>query len=1806
MVYPFRSVRKLPGRYRPRSLKVEQLELRYLLDGATLADDLFGLQQNGPETALDLLANDQFADDYEGGRLITSVSYGSEGGRIEIAGDGQNVLYTPPADFFGNETFVYAVDGEFTAQVSVTIEAPLEFDHYEIPPDGITRQLDVLANDPFWNGYVGPRRITAVSVGSAGGTIVLGSDAQTIEYTPPEGAYGKETFIYVVDELYPAQVTVKIPVTLMADQFELVQHDPPATLNVLANDPFWPNYPGERRITHVTESQLGATIEISADGQSIIYTQPDELDSWSWDSFRYVVDGNYEAQVSVVLHRPVRDDYFEVDENSTNFFFNVTANDTYRDLDNRVHDVIDRVTAVTQPESNGTVAVSANELRIVYSPPAGFTGSDVFTYVADGVHKATVRVQVTRPVRDDYFFSGVFQDTPNNVVDVLANDFLGNGYTGPRLISEVGPTENGGVAAIGSDGRAILYTPAPGYKGQDNFSYTVDGQLQANVTVYVQALAQRDSVALCADPAQVAYPINVLANDYFNQGYLGPGDVTSVEVLSDSGDASVSGASTILFTPAQAGSHQLRYTVDGQYEADVWVWIHDHLDADHMVVDQNSAAQELDMLANDFDPDPYYVECQSQHYPGARAITSATPSEHGGVVTLAANGQSVHYTPPVDFFGADSFTYTVDDFMTETVNVEVIRRVRDDLFRVDAADGTQALPVLVNDLFGADYAGVGQITHITATSAGGIAVISDDGRSIVYTPPGDFTGTDSFTYTVDGVLKAEVNVVVDATREDHLPTFEDFDAYHQFLVDDALVRYQYLFGATAWDFYLGGPKNNFDETAGAFPNRNHSETNVQVAGVDEGDIVEFDADYVYMLTDNEVVIVDAWPAEDLDVASRVAIEGRTVVEYLHGDRLTVISEIGGFVAPWFEGDPFQGDVLPIDGFSPPIWQPLPSETIITVLDVTDRAAPSIVQTTSTEGRYVDSRGVGDYVYVLLSNDNAVAPLPEIIDEDDDPTTPGRYETEEEYVTRVTANPGKFVEEALPNYTTYGPDGEMVRTGLLNMPEDVYRPIVPDAMNLISVVSLDVESDDPGLADTSAVYSTGASTIYASLDNFYVFDADYSAEDGAVTRIVKFDWDPDSGGVEFVATTSVAGTILNQFSADENGDYLRIATTVSNSYSGNWTERAENTLFVLQEDGGIFEFVGSLQNLALNETMRSVRFLGDRAFVTTFRNIDPLFAIDLVEATNPRSVGHITLPGFTSYMHLVDQDHLLTVGRNTSGGASGPTQAALFNIADMTQPLRIAEYTFPRFSTSEAELDHHAFGYYAEHGLLGMPVATQYVERVDEDGDGYRETHRWVREDRLAVFSVDAAASLATERLQLVSEIEHGSPVRRSGYIGDKLYSIANDSVKVVSVAAPETVIAELVVEQLEDPGTADPDVTDPILVLGGADGAGNLQTDYPAAQSDDAFMAMTQRARGDLASDLGREVEAPMLVNAEAASQAEGGGFRLVLQADDHLYVYRSNDAGVVEQVPGDFAFSENGGAWHSAASVQVTPPIGLPGDYDHDADVDGFDFLKWQRSLGSTTDLAADGNQDGIVNEGDMASWEADFGTSASLAPPIPGDYDLDADVDGSDLLHWQRSLGSTNNLSTDGNRDGVVDADDLRMWQEEFGGGRSVASTTRGDYDHDANVGGSDFLDWQRTLGSTIDLAADGNRSGAVDANDLAIWEATFGEQQVPAAALAAAVASEPLNGTLVDAAIELAVRDMASSPDVDAVEDPEEIFLAVRFESHLDRLDAVSSGKDASGQEVDAAIVESEDVENEDAQELFGVLNRAFTQVKALREF
>lgn len=1613
-------------------------------DGLTLVGDSFVLKENGPQVEFDVLANDLFDNDYTGARQVTSLSYGSEGGRLAISADGTRVLYTPPADFAGTESFAYSVDGAATAVVTVTIASPLASDQFDATPDGVQRVLDVLANDPFWPGYTGAGRITAVSVASGGGVVEIAEDGGSILYTPSTEPFKQETFTYVVDDRYAATVTVLGAETLAQDDFTLLRNAGPTVLDVLANDPFWSDqYAGERQITHVVGGN--SQITISADGKSLLYTQPegafDAGQSMQSIRFQYVVDGLYEASVDLRVYNPVQNDEGTVDVGSSGYYVDLTSNDRYKPLgSNQYIDIVTEITSVTQPTSGGSVVIAPSGQGVYYTPAAGFVGEDTFTYVADGKYEATVTINVTLPVRDDLNM-GVFQDTPDQVLNVLSNDFSGNGYTGARLITGVSGAQTGTVS-IAPDGKRLIYTPAEGYTGEDSFTYMVDGEYEALVKLNVKPLAQGESVMFGPHLLAGGLTLDVLGNDYFGRGYTGPGLLTGVELVGGDGEVTITTDNRVLLTASAAGTFSIRYVVDGKYEATHTVRVVSFLSGDRVAVDQNSDANTLDVLKNDFSTFLSYGGWKARDYPGPRLITAVGPAQNG-TVTIASDGKRVEYTPSADFYGTDSFTYTVDGVMVETVTVEVIRRVRDDQFRVDGDDSTQHLPVLVNDMLGADYTGGGQITHVSETTGGGTVAIGAGGQGLVYTPAEGFVGTDTFIYTVDGQFKAEVSVVVDVDAATQLPTFGNFDAYLQHLIDQAIAQYGSWFGSTSPQWYL--PLSNFItlDGASAGATRDHSETNVQVNGVDEGDIVEFDSDYVYVLNDGEVIIVDAWPADALHEVSRVDIEGRTIAMFLDGDRLTVILQEYGYhpAYPYYPGTSLDiaggtYDVGPSGMGSSVYFPSLPSKTFVTVIDVADRHAPQIVQKTEMEGRYVDSRAVGDFVYVLVENSLATLPPPELVDDDNDPLTPARYETQQEYVARVVSNSGEYVDAALPSYTSYDGDGELVRTGVLNTPENIYRPLVENARSLLSVVSFAAQSDEPGITDTAAVYGSGAQTVYASLDNFYVFDTDHAAEDGVVTRIMKFDWESTDGSIDLVASTAVAGQMLNQFSADENDGYLWITTTVSNSYAGNWSGRSENVLFVLQEDDGVFEFVGGLKNLALDESIRSVRFMGDRAFITTFRQVDPLFAIDLSDPTTPEAVGHLTIPGFTRYVHLVDHNYLLTVGKNTPGGGQGPTQVSIFDISDLHQPLRVAEYTFERFTFSEAEIDHHAFGYYATHGLLAMPVAKQRVERVDKDDDGYRETSQWIRESALAVFHVDASAASESERLGLLAELTHESTVRRSGFIGDKLYSIAAESIQVVDAADPATALASLAIlptpDPIEQPPGVELDVEIGLPILGS-----QVFVAPQGPLSPSPLQLATNAAREHLAAELGIAVEAALVVSVEATPHAPGGGFAVVLRVGDEHFLYRAADQTRVELVDGEFEFDSGTTAWHQVEVAAVAPPEALAGDYNGDERVDQLDYVAWKEQFGTwslTSYVAADGNRDGVVDMADYTLWRNHLqGPASVVVPVVTGDYNSDGRVDAEDYTLWKSTFGQTVEPGTgaDGNGDGTIDAADYTLWR-------------------------------------------------------------------------------------------------------------------------------------------------------------------------------
>ncbi len=320
---------------------------------------------------------------------------------------------------------------------------------------------------------------------------------------------------------------------------------------------------------------------------------------------------------------------------------------------------------------------------------------------------------------------------------------------------------------------------------------------------------------------------------------------------------------------------------------------------------------------------------------------------------------------------------------------------------------------------------------------------------------------------------------------DTLSRFESPEQFEQFLIEAALARYAGLFGRTEPAPRVHLPYSDyrvlgFDEMpVVTATDATYSETNVHVVGVDEGDLVETDGDYLYILSGEELVIVDARDPEALQVASRLELGARPFAMYLAGDRLTLLSR----------EDQFAYSALGLRiSFAADCVIPRDPEVTLTVLDVSDRQSPALVRQTSVDGRFIDSRAIGNVVYLVV-HEGLTLPGPELIEVESDTSNPEqplegsqRYETEEEHLARVE---GQMLDLALPHFRSYGPDGELVESGLVSRTTDVYRPSGGDGASFTSVIAFDMGGDAPGVISSVSVPGYGAPQVYVSRESLYL-------------------------------------------------------------------------------------------------------------------------------------------------------------------------------------------------------------------------------------------------------------------------------------------------------------------------------------------------------------------------------------------------------------------------------------------------------------------------------------------------------------------------------------------------------------------------------------------------------------------------------------------------------------------------------------------------------------------------------------------------
>ena len=461
-------------------------------------------------------------------------------------------------------------------------------------------------------------------------------------------------------------------------------------------------------------------------------------------------------------------------------------------------------------------------------------------------------------------------------------------------------------------------------------------------------------------------------------------------------------------------------------------------------------------------------------------------------------------------------------------------------------------------------------------------------------------------------------------------------------------------------------------------------TNTQEVGVDEPDVAKTDGRIVVRLRDGQrLVVTDVTGSTPRELADWRLPPG------VYADELLLVGDHALLSGSQLMGreDYFPG----------------PSSTEIVDVDLSDPAQPAVADQTTWAGRQVSLRQYGDTVRLVTS-----VGLPQL--RFVQPRQGGVSEQEATRKNREIVRSAS-IQEWIPGLDC----------------DDVYRPAKWSGPETVTVTTFRPGETD----DATKVAVTGAgSEVYSSTDRLYVTSTEWptspiafdspdtiTKSGGFATRTHIHAFALDGDETSYLASGSVDGTVRDRWSLDEQDGHLRVAVS--------WRDRSgspqDNGVVVLDERGDRLEQVGELRGLGIDEDIQSVRWFEDLAVVVTFRQVDPLYTIDLSDPQRPRRLGELKIPGFSSYLHPIGRDRLLGIGTDaTMEGENLGAQAAVFDLGDTANTRQLDKLTFGRNSWFEASEDPRAFtwlpgGQAAIANLSGETGTTPVLLRVADDG-----------------------------------------------------------------------------------------------------------------------------------------------------------------------------------------------------------------------------------------------------------------------------------------------------------------------------------------------------------------------------------------------------------------------------------------------------------------------------------------------------------
>jgi hypothetical protein len=512
-------------------------------------------------------------------------------------------------------------------------------------------------------------------------------------------------------------------------------------------------------------------------------------------------------------------------------------------------------------------------------------------------------------------------------------------------------------------------------------------------------------------------------------------------------------------------------------------------------------------------------------------------------------------------------------------------------------------------------------------------------------------------------------------------------------------------------------------TAGAAEFReglDFSGSNVQVAGVDEPDIVKTDGARILAIVNSTLSYVDVSNGTARRLGS-LSLPGWDHRFFMSGDTAIVFARGDGFAIPVG----VRTETL-LPEYSGP-------KTLVFEVDLSDPENLAVLRTMHIDGNFLSARAIDGVARVVVS----VYPsdLPFVY-----PSNANAEAFALEANKQVIEN--STIDDWLPNFTLVAStDGELIDSGLLIDCGDVHRPAEFAGFETLAVTSISV---DDGLAtpEGSAVIAQGE-TVYASTESLYVAtnvwvpddvwgtDVARRLEEDYSTALHKFDI--SDGPAEYRASGSVRGHLLNQFALDEYDGFLRVATTDGPPWG--FDDGAESYVTVLQERDGALQQVGQVGEMGKGERIFSVRFIGEAAYVVTFRQTDPFYVVDLSDAESPKVAGELKIAGYSGYLHPISEGRILGVGQDaTEVGRTTGAKATVFDVSDPTNPRELGTWTTEGGYT-EVEWDHLAFLFWPPEEIAVIPIQNW---QTDFYGAVVLKTDDAVREFGRIVHGTDGA------------------------------------------------------------------------------------------------------------------------------------------------------------------------------------------------------------------------------------------------------------------------------------------------------------------------------------------------------------------------------------------------------------------------------------------------------------------------------------